>query len=415
MSGAWLAVVGIGDDGIDSLGPTARALLDRAELLVGGARHHAMVPSTAAERLTWDQGLERTMDVIAGWRGRRVVVLATGDPMSYGAGANLARRFAPDEMTVLPVPGAFSLAAARMVWSLPDIQTLTVHGSGRTRAVDSLILHLAPGARWLVLSRDGATPTEVAALLTANGYGPSVITVLEHLGGVRERRLEGIAETWAHERAADLNTLAVECRAGPTARILSRTPGLADAAYESDGQLTKREVRAVTLAALAPLAGQVLWDVGAGSGSIAIEWLRALPRHRPAGRSEAQAVVVERDPDRCAMIARNAAALGVPQLHIVAGEAPSVLAGLQPAPDSVFVGGGVAQPEMLDACWGALKEGGRLVANAVSVEGEARLIAFRSAHGGDLSRIAVSRAEPVGRLSAFKPLMTVTQYVGVKE
>ncbi len=414
MTGRWLSVVGIGDDGIDSLGPTARALLDRAELLVGGARHHAMVPSTAAERLTWDQGLERTMDVIAGWRGRRVVVLATGDPMSYGAGANLARRFAPDEMTVLPVPGAFSLAAARMVWSLPDIQTLTVHGSGRTRAVDSLILHLAPGARWLVLSRDGATPTEVAALLTANGYGPSVITVLEHLGGVRERRLEGIAETWAHERTADLNTLAVECRPGPAARVLSRAPGLADAVYETDGQLTKREVRAVTLAALAPLAGQVLWDVGAGSGSIAIEWLRALPQHFSAGHGETRALAIERDPDRCAMIARNAATLGVPQLTIVAGEAPSVLAGLRPAPDALFVGGGVAQPEMLDACWGALKEGGRLVANAVSVEGEARLIAFRGAHGGDLSRIAVSRAEPVGRLSAFRRLMEVTQYVGVK-
>jgi precorrin-6B C5,15-methyltransferase / cobalt-precorrin-6B C5,C15-methyltransferase len=334
--------------------------------------------------------------------------------MDYGAGANLMRRFSPDDVRVLPVPGAFSLAAARMVWSLPDVETLTVHGDSRDRALETLALHLAPGARWLVLSRDGRTPAEVAALLTAHGYGPSAITVLEHLGGPDERRLDGIADSWAEAETADLNTLAVECLAGPAARILSRAPGLADEAFESDGQLTKREVRAVTLAALAPLPGQVLWDVGAGSGSVAIEWLRALPQRRPAGRGTARAVAIERDADRRAMIARNAAALGVPQLQIVGGEAPAALAGLRPAPDTVFVGGGIAQPEMLDACWSALRPGGRLVANAVTVEGEARLIGFHGTHGGDLTRLAVSRAQPVGRLSAFKPLMEVTQYSGVK-
>jgi precorrin-6Y C5,15-methyltransferase (decarboxylating) len=254
----------------------------------------------------------------------------------------------------------------------------------------------------------------VAALLTAHGYGPSAITVLEHLGGPKERRLDGIAETWPYNAAASLNTLAIECRASPAARILSRAPGLADEAFESDGQITKKEVRAVTLAALTPLPGQVLWDVGAGSGSIAIEWLRTVPQRRPAHRREARAVAIERDADRCAMIARNAAALGVPQLQIVSAEAPAALAGLEPTPDTVFVGGGLAQPEMLDAGWSALSPGGRLVANAVSVEGEARLIDFRGTHGGALTRIAVSRAEPVGRLSAFKPLMDVTQYVGVK-
>jgi precorrin-6B C5,15-methyltransferase / cobalt-precorrin-6B C5,C15-methyltransferase len=414
MSRGWLTVVGIGDDGIDSLSPAARALVDGAELLVGGARHQAMVPQTAAVRLTWAEGLDRAMDVIESWRGRRVVVLATGDPLFYGAGANLLRRFIPEDIMVLPVPGAFSLAAARMVWSLSDVEMLTVHGNSRDRALDTLALSLAPGARWLVLSRDGRTPAAVAALLTAHGYGPSAITVLEHLGGANERRLDGIAEAWSNCAAADLNTLAIECRAGPAARILSRAPGLADEAFESDGQLTKREVRAVTLAALAPLPGQVLWDVGAGSGSIAIEWLRAVPRHRPAGRGEARAVAIERDVDRCAMIARNAAALGVPQLQIVSAEAPAALDGLEPAPDTVFVGGGIAQPEMLDVAWSALSPGGCLIANAVTVEGEARLIDFRGAHGGGLTRLAVSRAEPVGRLSAFKPLMEVTQYVGVK-
>ena len=414
MRRGWLAIVGIGDDGIGSLGPAARALVDGAELLVGGARHHALVPETAAVRLTWAEGLDRAMDVIERWRGRRVVVLATGDPLCYGAGATLMRRFSPEDVMVLPVPGAFTLAAARMVWSLPDVEMLTVHGGSRDRAVETLALHLAPGARWLVLSRDGRTPAEVAALLTTHGYGPSAITVLEHLGGPNERRLDGIAESWTYSGTADLNTLAVECRAGPAARILSRAPGLADEAFESDGQLTKREVRALTLAALAPLPGQVLWDVGAGSGSIAIEWLRALPQRRPANRGGGRAVAIERNADRCAMIARNATALGVPQLHIVGGEAPAALAGLQPAPDTVFVGGGIAQPELLDACWSALRPDGRLIANAVTVEGEARLIGFRGAHGGNLTRIAVSRAEPVGRLSAFKPLMEVTQYVGVK-
>lgn len=407
----WLTVVGIGDDGLAGLTPAVRTLIETAELLVGGARHQAMIEGIAAERLTWDGGVHRAAAAIAGWRGRRVVVLATGDPLWFGGGASLARHFAAGEMAVVPHPGAFSLAAARMLWPLADVACVTVH----SRPLETLILHLQPGARLLVLSRDGATPAQAAALLTARGFGPSRITVLEHLGGTAERRREGLAETWAHPHGADLNTLAVECRPGPRPVLLPRAAGLPDVLFENDGQLTKREVRAVTIAALAPLAGQVLWDVGAGSGSVAIEWLRAAqPGFRIASGSEAQAIAVEREPGRCAAIARNAAALGVPHLQVVPGEAPAACASLEADPDSVFVGGGAARPGLLDRCWDRLRSGGRLVANAVSLEASARLLDFRRRHGGELVRIAISRAAPIGRLTGLRALMEVTQYTGEK-
>lgn len=406
----WLTVVGIGDDGLDGLAPAIRALIGTAELLVGGERHQAMVTETPAERLTWEGGVHRAAEQIARWRGRRVVVLATGDPMWFGGGANLARHFGPDEMTVIPYPGAYSLAAARMLWPLADAVCATVHG----RPIEGLNLHLHPGVRLLVLSRDGDTPAQVAALLTARGFGPSTMTVLEHLGGPKERRLDGIAQDWPHPRTANLNTLAIECRPGPRPQVLPLVPGLPDEVFESDGQLTKREVRATTIAALAPLPGQTLWDVGAGSGSLAIEWLRSAPRQRIAGGAEATAVAIERDAGRCAAIARNAAALGVPQLRIVHGEAPDALAGLPGSPDSIFLGGGAARPGLLETCWDRLAPGGRLVANVVTLDATARLIDFHKHHGGALTRLAISRAEPVGRLSAFRALMEVTQYAALK-
>jgi precorrin-6Y C5,15-methyltransferase (decarboxylating) len=238
--------------------------------------------------------------------------------------------------------------------------------------------------------------------------------VLEHLGGSREHRIDGIAECWNHPRTGDLNTLAIECRPGPAPRLLPPVPGLPDELFESDGQLTKREVRAATIAALAPLPGQVLWDVGAGSGSVAIEWLRAAPRYRAANGNEARAVAVEREAARCATIARNATALGVPALRVVHGEAPDTLDGIDARPDTIFIGGGAARPGLLDRCWDALPAGGRLVANAVSLEAGARLVHFRRAHGGELTRLAVARAGPVGKLSAFRALMEVTQYLGTK-
>lgn len=405
----WLSVIGIGESGLASLSAAAASLVAGAELLVGGERHHAMIPGTAAQRLTWADGIEPTMDAIAGWRGRAVVVLASGDPMWFGIGATLARRFPAAEMRVVPVAGAFSLAAAAMGWALAEVETLSVHG----RPLDRLNLHLHQGARLLLLSRDGETPGEVAALLRARGYGASEITVLEHLGGPSERRIEGIAESWDAPRSADLNTLAVVCRAGGGATVVPRGPGLADNLFVHDGQLTKREVRALTVAALAPLPGQVLWDVGAGAGSVAIEWLRLVPPSVPAGGRAARAIAIERDAGRCAAIADNAAALGVPELEVVHGAAPEALEGL-PSPDTVFVGGGVTRPGLLEACWRALVQGGRLVANAVSLEGLSRLAAFRDETGGELTRLAVSRAEAVGGFTGFRPLLEVVQYQGVK-
>jgi precorrin-6Y C5,15-methyltransferase (decarboxylating) len=269
------------------------------------------------------------------------------------------------------------------------------------RPLDLLALHLAPGSRVLALSEDRHTPRAVADYLTGRGWGPSRLVVLEHMGGAGERRHDGTAAAWPHAPGADLNTLAIECAAGPKAQVLPRAPGLPDHAFVHDGQLTKREVRAATLAALAPLPGQTLWDVGAGCGSIAIEWLRAVPT--------ARAFAIERDAARRDFIARNAAALGVPQIEIVAGEAPQALAGLPP-PDAVFVGGGLSLPGLIDTCRTALNPQGRLVANAITVEGEAQLLALHAGHGGQLTRIAVSRAEPVGPFQGWRPLMPVTQW-----
>lgn len=408
---AWLSVIGIGDDGLEGLSARARRLIDEAELIVGGSRHQAMITGQSAERLTWSNGVACVIDQVRRWRGRRVVVLASGDPMWFGAGAILARAFAADETDVLPQPGAFSLAAARMGWSLADVEALTVH----SRPVATISRHIQPGQRLLLLSRDGETPAEVAALLRDCGFEPSLMTVWEHLGGAAERRIDGTAAAWSHPPCADLNTIAVECRSGSRPRLLSTAPGLPDDAFEHDGQLTKREVRAATVAALAPMPGQVLWDIGAGAGSVAIEWLRVLPwRRRSGDEREAIAIAVERDANRCTILARNALALGVPQLRIVRGCAPAVLAELSPPPDSVFVGGGATTPGLLEACWAALVPGGRLVANAVTLEAVARLLDFRQACGGQVTRLAVARAEPVGGLTTFRPLLEITQLAALK-
>ena len=403
---ARITVVGIGEDGLDGLTPKARGLIDEAEVLVGGERHLSKVPLGGEQRIDWDGDFDAAFDKIEKMKDRRVVVLASGDPLHYGVGANIVRRFGADQVNVIPAPGAFSLAAADLGWPLADVKCLTVHG----RALEAVTLYLTPGRRLLVLSWDGETPEKLAGLLTARGFGPSRITVLGNLGGDDETRTEGTAEKWTGETVPDLNTIAVECVAGDGADVLSRVPGLPDDAFEHDGLITKSEVRAATLARLMPLPGQTLWDVGAGSGAVAIEWLRAEP--------SAKAFGVERDPKRAAVIARNAANLGVPELKIVEGEAPGILSGIETVPDAVFVGGGVSVPGLLEACWDALSPGGRLVANGVTLEAEQRLLFFQNEFGGDLTRMAVSRAVPVGpvgRLHTFQPLKQVTQLVTIKK
>lgn len=397
----WLAVVGLGEDGLDGLAPAARTLVARAETLVGGARHLALAaPGPGVETLTWQAPLSLTLDAIAARRGRRVTVLATGDPMWFGIGVALAKRFAADAMTVIPAPGAFSLACARLGWPLAETVCLTLHG----RPLALVNAHLAPGARLLLLAEDGGTAPALASHLTAAGFGASTMTALEHMGGPREARREATAAAWGARCGADLATLAVHLVADAGARVLAPVPGLPDDAFVHDGQITKREVRAATLAALGPLPGHVLWDVGAGAGSVAIEWMR--------GARGVRAVAIEREPSRARAIAANAATLGVPGLAIVEGAAPEALAGLEP-PDAVFVGGGV-RADLLAACWAALKPGGRLVANAVTVESEAAVAAFRAAHDGTLARIAISRAEPLGDGLVWRALAPVTQMRAVK-
>ena len=397
----WLAVVGIGEDGVAGLAPVGRALIETAEVLVGGVRHLGMVSQGGAERLVWERPLDRTIEAIARRRGRNVTVLASGDPLWYGIGVTLARCFPPAEMTIVPQPSAFSLAAARLGWPVADCATITLHG----RPLDTLRLHLALGRRILALSEDGDTPRAVARLLTRHGWGPSRLAVLANLGGAREAVVEEEAQGWGERRVSALNTIAITCRSIPGVRALPLIAGLPDDAFEHDGQLTKREVRAATLAALAPLPGETLWDVGAGCGSIAIEWLRA-----GAGRS---AVAIERVPNRAAVIARNANSLGVPELRVINGTAPEALDDL-PVPEAIFAGGGIGEPGLLPLLWTRLRPGGRLVANVVTAQGEARLLDWQMSHGGVLTRIAVSRAEPVGPHHVWRSLAPVTQLAVTK-
>jgi precorrin-6B C5,15-methyltransferase / cobalt-precorrin-6B C5,C15-methyltransferase len=393
----WLSIVGIGEDGLDGLSPAARRLVAQAALVVGGARHLRLAAVADQRGLAWPSPIEAALPQILARRGEPVCVLASGDPFFYGVGSLLMREVDAEEVVCLPSPSAFSLAAARLGWSLQDCVTLSLHG----RPLEAAIPHLQPGARILALSWDGATPGKFARLLAARGMGRSRLTICEAMGGPDERLHAARAEDFACGDVAALNTIAVEIVAAPGASIVARASGLPDALFEHDGQITKREARAMTLAALAPRRGELLWDVGAGCGSVAIEWMLCDPANR--------AVAIERRPDRAARIARNAAALGVPGLAVVAGSAPEALAGL-PAPDAVFIGGGVTAAGVVRACWDALGAGGRLVADAVTLEGQAVLLDWWQRRGGTLTRIGVERAGELGTFTAWRPALPVVQW-----
>jgi len=399
MSNRWLHIVGIGEDGIDGLTPATRAVLEAAEVVIGGDRHHALSGNATAQRIAWPSPFDALIDQLNGLRGKRVVVLATGDPLWFSVGARIGRAIPAGEITYHPQVSAFQLAAARMGWSVADVETLTVHG----RPVEQMIAFIQPDQRLLILTTGAETPGQIAAFLTARGFGKSPMTVLASMGGDKEQRFDGVAESWDHTVPA-FNTLAVECIAAPDAALLPRVPGLADALFQSDGTMTKQEVRAITVAKLMPMRGALLWDIGTGCGSVAVEWMRAA--------RYARAIGIEPRADRRAMAAANALALGTPKLEIIAGEAPEALEGLA-APDAVFIGGGLTT-EAFDAAWGALRPLGRLVANAVTLESEARLIDLHAKHGGQLVKLAVQRAEPVGGLTGWRPMMPVTQWSLIK-
>ncbi|XVQ81882.1 precorrin-6y C5,15-methyltransferase (decarboxylating) subunit CbiE [Microbispora siamensis] len=400
-----VSVVGIGADGWAGLTDAARAELIAADVVVGSARQLALLPaSVAPERVPYPSplvaGLPGLLDAQA---ERAVAVLASGDPMFFGVGATLARLLGPERLRVLPHVSSVTLACARLGWPAEGVETVSLVG----RPLATLTAALAPGRRVLVLSADAGTPARVAALLTERGYGASRVTVLGDLGAATESRHDGTAAGWpGAEPMPALNIVAVTCADVPDAVPLAFVCGLPDDAYESDGQLTKQEVRAVTLAKLAPLPGELLWDVGAGSGSVAVEWLRVHP--------SCEAVAVERDPVRADRVRHNADALGVPRLRVVTGAAPDALHGL-PTPAAVFVGGGVTGPGVVETCWAALAPGGRLVANAVTVESEAVLAKWHARLGGDLVRLSVQRASPVGGFTGWRPLMPVTIWTARKE
>ncbi|MCF6473812.1 precorrin-6y C5,15-methyltransferase (decarboxylating) subunit CbiE [Nonomuraea sp. MG754425] len=392
-----ITVVGVGADGWSGLPEASRRALETAEVVMGGPRQLDLLPAAAtAERVPWPSpltaGLPALMERHA---GRAVCVLASGDPMFYGIGSTLVRLLGAADVRVLPHVSSLSLACARLGWAVEHVETVSLVG----RPPETLNAVALPGRRVVVLGAGTDAPSTVAALLTANGYGPSAMTVLSDLGAQTETAQHGTAGTWTEPAASPLHVIAVECAAAPGTEPLPRVPGLPDTAYEHDGQLTKREVRAVTLSRLAPRPGELLWDVGAGAGSIAVEWLRSHPA--------CAAVAVESRPERAAAIRRNAGRLGVPSLRVVEGSAPAALEGL-PAPDAVFVGGGLTAPGLLDRCWSRLRPGGRLVANAVTLESEAVIGQWYGRLGGDLVRLAVQRASPVGGFTGWRPAMPVT-------
>ncbi len=396
----WLTVIGIGEDGLSGISLSARSLIDTAEILVGGDRHLAMLPEDQRSRLVWTSPIDATIQQIINYRNKPVCVLASGDPLWFGISTTLLKKIPIEEISIIPSPSTFSLICARLGWSLNEVETLSLCG----RPASLLQTYIYPNAKLLILSSGKKTPKIVAEMLCDRNFSNSKIIVLEHLNGTKERIISCLANHWqSFPECADLNAIAVECTPNPDAKILSRMVGLPDDVYHHDGQLTKREVRAITLSALAPNAGELLWDVGAGCGSISIEWMRSHPR--------CQAIAIEKS--RTHFIAENAIALGTPNLKIVKGKAPEVLQGL-PTPNAIFIGGGANIPDLFETCWESLRSQGRLVVNVVTLEGEQKLFQWQQKYGGTLTQISISRAEAIGSFLGWKPMRPVTQWKTIK-
>jgi precorrin-6Y C5,15-methyltransferase (decarboxylating) len=402
MSDDVIVVVGIGADGWRGLTEDARAAILGADEVIGSARQLELLPSDAPPRHAWPSPLDPLLDELAEREHGRVCVLASGDPMLHGIGATLARRLGPERIAVLASPSAFSLACARLGWPAAEVDLVSAVG----RPPEVIARVLQPRRRVIVYVTGADGAAQAARVLCERGYGPSRFVVLAQLGAEDEYASESTAASWGARHADPLHLVAIECAVAPGARVHPLIPGLPDDAFESDGALTKRHVRAATLAALAPTPRTLLWDVGAGSGSVAIEWLRA--------EASARAIAIERREDRAERIRRNAATLGVPSLEVVIGGAPGALDGLD-APDAVFIGGGLTAPGLLARCWDALRPGGRIVANAVTLEGEHVLVAALAEHGGELARIEVAHAEPIGAFTGWRAQRPVVQWSCARE
>lgn len=400
MTNPWLHIIGMTEAGIDALSPDHLALVESAETIIGPER---LLPSSAGTQniMAWQSPLDAMIAQVKSCQGTSTIILATGDPNWFGIGATLSRHFSADEFVMHPAPSAFQLAAARLHWPLQNVTTISLHG----RDVANLHMHIQPGARILALTSDKSTLAKIILMLTARGYGKTQLTVLANLGADAERVTRFKAQDGQSEPIGDFYVLALDCVADPSAELLSAVPGLPDSAFISDGQLTKREVRAASLAKLAPYPGALLWDVGAGCGAIGIEWMRAT--------RDTKAICFERDAARLQMIAENAQKLGVPALQILAGDALENVID-QPAPDAIFLGGAVADATLFAACWQALKPGGRLVANAVTIEGELALYQRHKEFDGEITRIEIAQLDHIGGYRALRPRMAVTQWLAIK-
>lgn len=400
MSKPWLTIIGMGASGPDSLAPHPRKLVEAADIIITAKRSaDDLAGYSKAEIHTWPVPFDPMFEQLQGWRGKNIVVIATGDPLWHGVGSIIARKLQPDEYEVYPSPSAFSLISARLGWPLSSVQTLTLHGYSRPSEL--IIPFIQPNVRLMALTSGSDTVHEVAAHLNRLGYEDSTVHVLENMTMANENLVSFAARDIGTQVFSDFNSLGIECRQGPNARHLPRTPGLPDDVFENDGQITKRDVRAVTLAALGPTPGQLLWDVGAGCGSIAIEWMRT--------HLSCQATAFESNGARCAMIEKNAKALGTPYLKIIEGKAPQVLADL-PQPDAVFIGGGITADGVFESAWRALKAEGRMVCNVVTLQGRHKLQNLQAHYGGELVEIATSRLQSLGRKQVMKPAFPVLQW-----
>ena len=410
-STATVDVLGLGADGWGGLATLARATLDRADVIFGSRRQLDLLPPhLSAEQVCWPSPLAPALPgLLTAHPGRRVV-LASGDPTWYGIATTIARLLPDLPLRIVPHPSSLSLACARLGWAQQEVEVISLVG----RPVEILHPAITPGRRLLVLAGGVDSPAETARLLRNRGFAPTRLIALSDLGSAQEQRVESTAGEWPAAGAGRwpigtapraLTVLGLECIAGTDANRLTRTPGLPDNAYENDGQLTRRQIRAITLASLAPAPGELLWDVGGGAGSIGIEWMRTHPT--------CSAISVERDGERANRIRRNAVALGVPGLGVVGGSAPAALAGL-PTPDAVFIGGGASTPGLIETCWQALPVGGRLVANVTTVESEQAIVSAWTSHGGELTRIEITSAAPIGRYTGWRPAMPVTQWTAIR-
>lgn len=390
----WLTIIGVGEDGPDGLSTASRAALKSAEIIMGPPRHLALLPCATATRIAWpvpfSEGIERLLDL----RGRRVAVLASGDPFWFGAGTVLATRLSVGEWRALPGRSTFSLAAAQLGWGLETTICLGLHATPLSR----LRPHLSPGQRIIALLRDGQAVRDLADYLRMQGFGTSALTVMQALGGPAQAVTRAQADTLPDRDFG--HPLCVAIHVAGDGASLPLASGRNDTWFDHDGQITKRPIRALTLSALAPRAGQHLWDIGGGSGSVAIEWLMS--------DSSLRATSIEPRPDRAERIAANAARLGMDRLNVVTGHAPAVLRDLD-RPDAVFIGGGLSDP-LLDWLGTHLPPGTRIVANAVTLESEAMLTQTHARLGGDLLRIEMAVATPIGSRRGWKASYPITQW-----